>query len=203
MVSASPLGVATIATASKCIPDGRFSGVIGGETPVLEWSVDDVDGLDSIKFLLDRGCKTAATASIFDRTPLTVGAGLHFTTIQDAIDHATDGDIIQIEGGVWSEHLDLLDRKVVLEPLPGTGEGGLTGGGTSILRSELFATPVEMFVFGGEICDNLPQDVDDMTPVIYDGLASICSEDVCPGDITGDCVVTGADLGLLISYWTF
>ena len=480
VVSASPLGVATIATASKCIPDGRFSGVIGGETPVLEWAVDDVDGLDSIKFLLDGGCKTAATASIFDRTPLTVGDGLRFTTIQDAIDHATDGDIIQIEGGVWSEHLDLLDRKVVLEPLPGTGEvvlegdgtpqsllmindgqgsetvirdltfrnglggnpdpdgspntwstsggginlwgtspaidncvftgcramygpainvqassssisncrfednatdgtllaqypvytggailthgyrdnspdngfencdpafigcdfvgnsalnsggavsiwytsptftdcdftanstiysggavimstytiddpttgpfstptvftrcdfedntapvaddgagqwegfggaicvyqndgntdleniaidlvecnlsgniagtaggaiwvaattltlrdtnivendGGLTGGGTSILRSELFATPVEMFVFGGEICDNLPQDVDDMTPVVYDGLASICSEDVCPGDITGDCVVNGADLGLLISGW--
>jgi hypothetical protein len=480
VVSSSPLGVATIATASKCTPDGRFSGVIGAEAPVLGWTVDDVDGLDSIEFLLDDGCKTAGMAMIVERIPLTVGDGLRFATIQDAIVHATDGDVIQIEGGVWSEHLDLLDRKVVLEPLPGTGEvvlegdavpqsllmindgqgpetvirdltfrnglggnpdptdalntwstsggginlwgtspviedclftgcramygpainvqassasisncrfednatdgtllatypvytggailthgyrdnspdngfencdpaftncdfegnsalnsggavsiwyssptftdcdftanstlfsggaiimstytfddpttgpfstptvftrcdfidneapvvddntgqwegfggaicvyqndsapdlqnmeldlvdcdltgnvagtagggvwvgattltlrdtdildneAGLIGGGTSIYRSNVFATPVEMVIYGGVICGNTPEDVDAMLPVTYDGYASICSENVCPGDITGDCIVNGADLGLLISGW--
>lgn len=480
VVSSSPPGVATIATASKCTPDGRFSGVIGAEAPVLGWTVDDVDGLDSIEFLLDDGCKTAGMAMIVERIPLTVGDGLRFATIQDAIVHATDGDVIQIEGGVWSEHLDLLDRKVVLEPLPGTGEvvlegdavpqsllmindgqgpetvirdltfrnglggnpdptdalntwstsggginlwgtspviedclftgcramygpainvqassasisncrfednatdgtllatypvytggailthgyrdnspdngfencdpaftncdfegnsalnsggavsiwyssptftdcdftanstlfsggaiimstytfddpttgpfstptvftrcdfidneapvvddntgqwegfggaicvyqndsapdlqnmeldlvdcdltgnvagtagggvwvgattltlrdtdildneAGLIGGGTSIYRSNVFATPVEMVIYGGVICGNTPEDVDAMLPVTYDGYASICSENVCPGDITGDCIVNGADLGLLISGW--
>ncbi|HAC09350.1 MAG TPA: hypothetical protein DCG14_06820 [Phycisphaerales bacterium] len=479
-VSTSPLNVATIATASKCTPDGRFSGVIGAETPVLEWAVGDVAGLGSIEILLDGGCKSAAMATIVERTPLTVGDGLRFATIQDAIVHATDGDVIQIEGGVWSEHLDLLDRKVVLEPMPGTGEvvlegddtprsllmindgqgpetvirnltfrnglggnpdptgalntwstsggginlwgtspvienclftecramygpainvqassssisncrfennatdgtllatypvytggailthgyrdnspdngfencdpaftncdfegnsslnsggavsiwytsptftdcdfsdnstlfsggaiimstytiddpttgpfstptvftrcdftdneaavaddntgqwegfggaicvyqndttpdlqnieldlvdcdltgnfagtaggavwvgattltlrdtdivdndAGLIGGGTSIYRSNVFETPVEMFIYGGVICDNTPDDVDAMLPVTYDGYASICSENVCPGDITGDCIVNGADLGLLISGW--
>ncbi len=480
VVSSSPLGVATIATASKCTPDGRFSGAIGAEAPVLGWTVDDVDGLDSIEFLLDGGCKTAGMAMILERTPLTVGDGLRFATIQNAIVHATNGDVIQIEGGVWSEHLDLLDRKVVIEPLPGTGEvilegdavpqsllmindgqgpetvirdltfrnglggnpdptdapntwatsggginlwgtspvienclftdcramygpainvqassssisncrfennatdgtllaqypvytggailthgyrdnstdngfencdpaftncdfegnsalnsggavsiwyssptftdcdftanstlfsggaiimstytfddpttgpfstptvftrcdftdneapvaddntgqwegfggaicvyqndstpglqnieldlvdcnlggnaagtaggavwvgattltlrdtdildneAGLTGGGTSIYRSNVFDTPVEMVIYGGVICDNTPEDVDAMLPVTYDGYASICSENVCPGDITGDCIVNGADLGLLISGW--
>lgn len=480
VVSASPLGVATIATATKCTPDGRFSGVIGGGSPVLEWSVEDVDGLGSIELLLDGGCESAAVATVVERTPLTVGDGLRFATIQDAIDHATDGDVIRIEGGVWSEHLDLLDRKVVLEPIPGTGEvvlegdaiprsllmindgqgpetvirdlvfrnglggnpdptdapntwstsggginlwgtsptiegclftgcramygpainvqassssitncrfennatdgtllatypvytggailthgyrdnspddgfencdpafagcvfdgnsalnsggavsiwytsptftdcdftgnstlfsggaiimstytiddpttgpfstptiftrcdfadnaapvvddntgqwegfggaicvyqndsnpdlqnielelvdcelsgnvagsaggaiwvgattltlrdtdiveneAGFVGGGTSTFRSGLFNTPVEMFIYGGVICENTPQDVDSMTSVAYDGYASICSENVCPGDITGDCIINGADLGLLISGW--
>jgi len=480
VVSASPLGVATIATATKCTPDGRFSGVIGGESPVLEWSVEDVDGLGSIELLLDGGCESAAVATVVERTPLTVGDGLRFATIQDAIDHATDGDVIRIEGGVWSEHLDLLDRKVVLEPIPGTGEvvlegdaiprsllmindgqgpetvirdlvfrnglggnpdptdapntwstsggginlwgtsptiegclftgcramygpainvqassssitncrfennatdgtllatypvytggailthgyrdnspddgfencdpaftgcvfdgnsalnsggavsiwytsptftdcdftgnstlfsggaiimstytiddpttgpfstptvftrcdfadnaapvvddntgqwegfggaicvyqndsnpdlqnielelvdcelsgnvagsaggaiwvgattltlrdtdiveneAGFVGGGTSIYRSNVFQTPVEMFIYGGVICENTPGDVDAMLPITYDGYATICSENVCPGDITGDCIVNGADLGLLISGW--
>ena len=56
-------------------------------------------------------------------------------------------------------------------------------------------------IYGGVICENTPDDVDAMLPVTYDGYASICSENVCPGDITGDCIIDGADLGLLISGW--
>jgi hypothetical protein len=100
-------------------------------------------------------------------------------------------------GGVWvgATTLTLRDTDIL------DNEAGLIGGGTSIYRSNVFATPVEMVIYGGVICGNTPEDVDAMLPVTYDGYASICSENVCPGDITGDCIVNGADLGLLISGW--
>jgi len=52
-----------------------------------------------------------------------------------------------------------------------------------------------------EICGNSPDDFGGSGDLVADGYASICSENVCPGDITGDCIVNGADLGLLISGW--
>ena len=128
-VRTSPPSLATIRTATGCEPNDLFSVEVSSDVGFATWFVDDLQGLSEFDIQYDGGCKSAVSVTVVERTPLLVGEG-GYASIQAAIDAASDGDVIQVVGGTRTERVHLRDRKVVLEPVPGTGEVTLQGDGT-------------------------------------------------------------------------
>ena len=147
-----------IRTVSGCKPNGLFTDDLLSDTGFLTWSADDLGGLSEFKIQYDGDCKGAVSVTVVNREPLLVGGG-GFATIQAAVDKSSDGDTIQVVGGIRTERVHLRDRKIVLEPVPGTGKVTLQGDGNPgslmwIGEGQGSETVVRGFRFVGGIGDN-------------------------------------------------
>ena len=58
-------------------------------------------------------CIVLVAVSVGQAATLTVGPAAQFPSIQNAVDHAQSGDVIEVRGGVYSENL-LIDKRVSL-----------------------------------------------------------------------------------------
>ena len=128
VVRTEPSSSVEIRTASGCKPNGLFTGDLLSDVGFLTWSADDLGGLSEFQIQYGGECKGAVSVTVVNREPLLVGDG-GFATIQAAVDKSSDGDTIQVVGGIRTERVHLRDRKIVLEPVPGTGKVTLEGDG--------------------------------------------------------------------------
>ena len=158
VVRTEPSSSVEIRTASGCKPNGLFTGDLLSDVGFLTWSADDLGGLSEFQIQYGGECKGAVSVTVVNREPLLVGDG-GFATIQAAVDKSSDGDTIQVVGGIRTERVHLRDRKIVLEPVPGTGKVTLEGDGNPgslmwIGEGQGPETVVRGFRFVGGIGDN-------------------------------------------------
>jgi len=84
---------------------------IGGGAAATTWYVDDGGGAAATTWYVDDGGGAAATTWYVDDGG---GAGIDFTKIQDAVDAASDGDMIIVYNGTYYENVNI-NNQLTLE----------------------------------------------------------------------------------------
>jgi hypothetical protein len=109
------------------------------------------------------------------------------------------GNTAGVEGGAveFYENIELHPgtMHIVNSTITGnrSGIGALAGAGGLVVTGRMQSMVVHD---GTTICDNLPREIEG--PYFIEGTPTICD---CMADLSGDSVVNGADLGLLLSAW--
>ena len=80
---------------------------------------------------------------------ITVGEGGDYASISDAISYSVDGDIIEVEPGIYSEDLDFDGKEITVRSTSGTDVTGITGA-IWMVSGESEETRLEGFTITGE-----------------------------------------------------
>jgi hypothetical protein len=137
----------------------------------------------------------ALTVSCFaaaDTITVCLDGSCDYTDIQEAINAASDGDVIEIAAGTYypAATIDTLGKAVTLRGIPSKGKDDAL---TTVIDGQGSIRVLTCNSGEGDQCPGEP-DVDSDGDGVLD-----CLE--CPGDITANGFVDAADLGILLAVW--